>query len=103
MKNKSEISYWCENENILTVPCVSPPVLGELIHINTLMDESWYEANFPNKKLFKKGVRHYYEVQEIRRSYSSFDFVSEHKLPNNTYNFPSQKIIETFEVQLKKI
>lgn len=60
MKNESEISYWLDGENILTVPTTKVPSVGEVIYFDTKMDRNWYEANFPQvekDKFFNEGFR----------------------------------------------
>jgi hypothetical protein len=96
MKDKSQISYWYEDENILTIPTTVVPKIGERIHFDTRMDESWYDTKFPNKKLFREGFRGKLIVSDVKRYYKSHDYV----LENGPYEFPSQRTVEEFEVFL---
>ena len=97
-KDKSQISYWFEGECILTVPTHSVPGIGEKIHINTLMDEQWYDAKFPNKELFHNGIRGTFTVTHIKRYYKSYDYV----IKEPCFELPAQKILEEFEIDLEK-
>jgi hypothetical protein len=99
MNDKSQISYWYEDECILTVPTHSVPGIGEQIHFNTKMDEHWYEARFPNKKLFREGIRGTFVVTHIKRYYKNYDYV----IKEGNYELPAQKTVEEFEVHLEKL
>jgi len=98
MNDKSQISYWYEEECILTVPTHSVPGIGEPIHFDTRMDEHWHDARFPNKKLFHEGIRGRFVVTHIKRYYKNYDYV----LEDGDFNFPAQKTVEEFEVYLEK-
>ena len=98
MEDKSQISYWYEDENILTVPTVNVPTVGEEIHINTKMDEHWHDARFPNRKLFREGIRDTFIVTHIKRYYKNYDYV----LKEMGYEFPAQRTLEEFEIYLEK-
>lgn len=97
-KDKSQISYWYEDECILTVPTHSVPHVGEQIHIDTRMDEDWHDTRFPNRKLFHKGIRSTFVVTHIKRYYKNYDYV----LEEGDYRFPAQKAVEEFETFLEK-
>lgn len=106
----SEISYWFENKNVLTVPCVHPPAVGEIIHIDTEMHEHWYDARWKDRKFFHKGVCSFFKVKSVKRFYRSIDIELDAKdlFPGETTSagkiiFPSQIHIETFETQLEKL
>lgn len=97
-KDKSQISYWYENDCILTVPTHSTPHIGEQIHIDTIMDGDWYDKRFPNRKLFSEGIRGTFVVTHIKRYYKNYDYV----LEDGGYKFPAQKTVEEFEISLEK-
>lgn len=109
-EDSSEISYWFEEDNILTVPCVSPPTVGEIIHIDTEMHEAWYDARWKDRKFFRKGVCAFFKVKSVKRFYRSFDIELTEKdlFPEGTAEagtilFPSQRHVEIFETQLRKL
>ena len=121
MNYKSTISYWTHSEvegggedNILTVPCVSVPIVGEIISIDTKTDVEWYDARFKNRLLYNPGVDGFYEVVKIRRYYTSIDIVidADEAFPyppgqdltgKVKVNLPSKQIMENFEVFVKEI
>jgi hypothetical protein len=101
MKDSSEITYWLDGDNILTVPTTEVPKMGEKIHIDTRMDEDWHDARFPNRKLFNKGVRGNFVVSDVRRYYKSYDYVHKETFRETAYELPAQRTVETFEVHLE--
>lgn len=116
MENTSEITYWFEDENILTVPTSIVPHIGEEIYFNTEMDKEWYEHNFPSAtyskvNFFNKGVRGHFVVTDIKRYYKTYDYKHETDFGlgiNNSgtttkkYVIPGQKTVETFEVFVER-
>lgn len=100
---ESRIDYWFDGKDILSVDTTKPPEVGEVIHIDTMMDKLWYDNNFSNDRLYREGVRGYFKVEEVRRYYKAYDIKVEEKLDSATYVLPSQKIIETFEVELQLV
>ena len=54
-KNKSQISYWYEDECILTVPTHSVPHIGEEIHI----DNKWTFVVTHIKRYYKKTLEEF--------------------------------------------
>jgi len=105
MKNfKSEISFWCNNENIETIPTISVPIVGEEIYINNKTDELWYDNNFKSRKLFNPGVRCLYKVVSVSRTIKSYDIKTIEKMgESDLYEFPSKNTTEIFDVMLKEI
>jgi hypothetical protein len=110
MKDKSEISYWLDDENILTVQTHKVPEIGEEIWITTLMDEDWHDSRFPNRKLFRKGIRGKFKVISVQRSYRNYDYVLEETRSGSsdtsgqtTYQFPAQRTVESFEVAIERL
>jgi len=105
MEDKSTISYWItttkgEDDQILVVPTVSVPVVGETMHFDTRMDKDWYKAKFPKDtkfQFFRKGVYGHFEVVSVKRWYSKFDYV------HPELGFPCQRTVENFEVHLKDV
>ena len=104
MENTSQITYWCDESDILTIETHSVPIIGEEIHIDTRMCNEWYNARFPNRKLFRHGIRGNYIVTNIKRYYKTYDYVLESKMGDKEYELPAQRIVEEFEVtvELKK-
>ncbi len=105
MQDKSQISYWFEDQNILTVQTTRVPNVGEVIHFDTRMDKTWYESNFPNTKndkLFNEGVIGNFVVTEVKRYYKNYDIKHETDFGVGTkkYVIPMQQTMENFEVQL---
>ena len=98
MEDKSQISYWYEDESLLTIPTNSVPSVGEEIHIDTRMDKLWYDSRFSDKKLFHKGIIGTFVVTHVKRYYKNLDYV----LEDGKYKFPAQSTVETFEVFLEK-
>lgn len=108
MEDKSEISYWFEDQNILTVPTTKVPNVGEVIYFDTGMDRTWYESNFPNAKndkLFNEGVKGYFVVNDVKRYYKTYDIKQETDFGVGTkkYLIPMQQTVENFEVQVGKV
>lgn len=101
MKDSSEITYWLDGDNILTVPTVDVPKKGEKIHFDTKMDEDWHDARFPNRKLFREGVRGSFIVSDVRRYYKNYDYVHKEMIRETAYELPAQRTVETFEVTLE--
>ena len=97
-KDKSQISYWYDDDCILTVPTHSVPTIGEEIHIDTKMCEDWHDTRFPDRKLFHEVVRDTFVVTHIKRYYKNYDYV----LVDLDYEFPAQKTVEEFEIFLEK-
>jgi hypothetical protein len=108
MEDRSEISYWFEDENILTVPTSKVPHVGEVIHFDTQMDRMWYESNFPKTegdKFFNEGVRGHFVVTHVKRYYKNYDIKHETDFGiegSSTYVLPMQITVESFEVYLEK-
>jgi len=110
MKDTSDISYWLDEENILTVPTTKVPEVGEEIWITTTMCEDWHDARFKNRKLFNKGVKGKFKVVGVSRSYQNYDYVHEETIEGSsdtsgktTYLLPAQRTVETFEIALEKV
>ena len=101
--SKSTIEYWLEDENIETTSFSAKPVIGEIIHINNKMDSEWYDARFPNRKLFRPGVSGDFQVISVKRYISTFDITIDETINNKTYSLPGQDIREVFEVFVKKV
>ena len=101
MKNTSQITYWYNDSDILTIETHSVPKMGEQIHIDTMMDSDWYDARFPNRKLFREGVRGNFIVSNIKRYYKTYDYTHIENIGDREYELPVQKIVEEFEVTLK--
>lgn len=106
-ENRSEISYWFNDEEVLNVPTSKVPEIGELFYMNTRMDPEWHDAHFKNRKLFREGVRGEFIVKDVKRFYKAYDYKGEMKLPGSsdtsgetTYVLPMQRVVETFEVQI---
>lgn len=101
MDDISRIQYWIKTEEtdecILTFNTVKVPEIGEEIYINTEMSESWYDARFPNRKLFRKGHRGDFKIVHVKRYYSVVDTTYK----DGNYEFPTQDVYETFEVFLE--
>lgn len=114
MEDKSEISYWFEDTDILTIPTSKVPTVGEEIYFNTEMDKEWYENNFLTEgkfKFFNKGVRGYFVVTDVKRYYKTYDYKHETDFglgPDDgstitkKYVLPAQRIVETFEVYVER-
>jgi hypothetical protein len=108
MEDKSEISYWFEDTDILTVPTSKVPTVGEEIYFNTQMDREWYESNFPtNAKVnfFNEGVRGHFIVTDVKRYYKTYDYKHETDFgleDTKKYVLPSQRTVETFEVYVER-
>jgi len=108
MNDRSEISYWYEDDNILTVPTTKVPTKGEEIYINTQMDRLWYESNFPETegdKFFNEGVRGNFVVVDVKRYYKNYDIKHETDFGiegSTTYVIPMQTTVETFEVYVER-
>jgi hypothetical protein len=98
-KDKTEISYWFEDVNILTTSTSCVPSINEIIFFDTIMDEIWYDEKFSNRKLFRKGVKKEYRVVDVRRFYKNYDYVDY----VDKFGIPSQRTVETFEVFLSEI
>lgn len=103
MEDKSEVSYFCENNHILTIASIMPPSTGEVIYIDNEMDKEWYDSRFKTKKLFNQGVRSDFKVLDVRRYIKAYDITVTEKIEDRVYELPSQRLIETFEVDLEKI
>ena len=107
MEDISNISYWFQDQNILTVQTTKVPNVGEVIHFDTRMDKTWYESNFPNNDklfLFNEGVIGNFVVTEVKRYYKNYDIKHEADFGVGTKNYviPMQQTVEKFEVQLDK-
>lgn len=108
MEDKSEISYWFEDDNILTFETTKVPTVGEEIFIDTRMDKEWHDANFPTDaklNFFNEGVRGTFVVTDVKRYYNSYDYKKETNFGiegGKTYVVPAQRTVETFEVYLEK-
>jgi hypothetical protein len=73
--------------------------LGEILHINTGMDELWFDQHFTNKKLYHKGVCGEFRVTDVQRyckNIWSFDKFEHTKIP-------TQNVVEVFEIHLEKV
>lgn len=103
MEDRSQISYWVDDEHVLTVPTHSVPVIGEIMHLNTQMDEMWYDARFNDRKLFHKGIKGDFKVIGIKRYYKNVDYIAEEELDGRKFSFPAQKSIEEFEITLESV
>lgn len=100
--DRSEISYWYDQENVLTVPTSKVPKEGEKIYFNTGMDPEWYDKNFPNRKLFNEGIRGEFIVTQVKRYYKNYDKIADVTAVEH-YRMPSQYCVETFEVSIEKV
>jgi len=89
MNDRSEISYWYEDDNILTVPTTKVPTKGEEIYINT----------------HNEGVRGNFVVVDVKRYYKNYDIKHETDFGiegSTTYVIPMQTTVETFEVYVER-
>jgi hypothetical protein len=102
-KDRSELSYWYNEDNILTMPCVVPPTVGEIVHIDTKMNPDWYDARWDDRKFFREGVCGYFKVKSVKRFYRSYDITAKDELGGKEYVFPGQRHVEIFEIQLEAL
>jgi hypothetical protein len=67
------------------------------------MDEQWYDARFPNRKLYREGIRGTFSVAQVKRYYKCYDSVFTQKTEKGDYDLPTQRTVEEFEVWLEKV
>jgi len=104
---KSEVRYWLKDDQdesqIISAGTMVPPVVGEIIHINTKMDKDWYDARWKKSQhnFFKPGVCGDFKVVSVKRYLKTFYFELERDVEAGKLGMPMSRTVEEFEVFIK--
>ena len=100
----SKVDYWIHkkdntDENLITVYDGVPPVVGEILHIDTHISEEEYRLRFDDVdkplRFYDKGVRNEYKVVSVKRYMTgNYKLSEEPTMPQ----LPIRKDKEMFEV-----
>jgi hypothetical protein len=99
---KSEVCYWLKDGEseikLIEAGAMVPPVVGEVIYIDTKMDKDWYDVHFKKAKfnLYEEGVCGDFEVFSVKR------YLKKSFYRDKETGFLFSKTRENFEVFIKK-